>query len=82
MVDACSTPQGARIGFSPWAGHEMNSYLKGRMTMLYTIAVVLLLVWLLGIAGTFTIGPLIHVLLIVALVLFVVGLLSGRRSLA
>jgi hypothetical protein len=52
------------------------------MTMLYTIAVVLLLVWLLGIAGTFTIGPLIHVLLIVAVVLFVVGLLSGRRSLA
>jgi uncharacterized membrane protein YtjA (UPF0391 family) len=32
--------------------------------------------------GTFTIGPILHVLLVVALVLFVVGLLSGRRSLA
>jgi Family of unknown function (DUF5670) len=50
--------------------------------MLYTIAVILLIAWLLGIVGTFTIGPIVHVLLVVALVLFVVGLLSGRRSLA
>jgi Family of unknown function (DUF5670) len=50
--------------------------------MLYTIAVILLIAWLLGLVGTFTIGLIIHVLLVVALVLFVVGLLSGRRSLA
>jgi hypothetical protein len=50
--------------------------------MLYTIAVILLIAWLLGIVGTFTIGAPVHVLLVVALVLFVVGLLSGRRSLA
>ena len=50
--------------------------------MLYTIAVILLIAWLLGIVGTFTIGPIIHVLLVVALVLFVVGLMSGRNSLA
>ena len=49
--------------------------------MLYTIAVILLIAWLLGFVGTFTIGPIIHVLLVVALVLFVVGLLGGRRSL-
>jgi Family of unknown function (DUF5670) len=48
--------------------------------MLYTIAVILLIVWLLGLVGTFTIGPIVHVLLVVALVLLVVGLLSGRRS--
>ena len=48
--------------------------------MLYTIAVVLLIAWLLGIVGTYTIGAFVHVLLIVALVLFIVGLLSGRRS--
>jgi Family of unknown function (DUF5670) len=47
--------------------------------MLYTIAVILLIAWLLGLVGTFTIGPIIHVLLVVALVLFVVGLLGGRR---
>jgi len=50
--------------------------------MLYTIAVVLLIAWLLGIVGTYTIGAFVHVLLVVALVLFVAGLLSGRRSLA
>jgi hypothetical protein len=48
--------------------------------MLYTLAVVLLIAWLLGIVGTYTIGPLVHALLVVALVLFVLGRLGGRRS--
>lgn len=49
--------------------------------MLYTIAVILLVAWLLGIAGTYTIGAFVHVLLVVAIVLFVVALLTGRRVL-
>jgi uncharacterized membrane protein YtjA (UPF0391 family) len=49
--------------------------------MLYTIAVILLLAWLLGLVGTYTVGAFLHVLLVVAIVLFVVGLLSGRRRL-
>ena len=47
--------------------------------MLYTLAVILLIAWLLGIVGTYTIGAFVHVLLVIALVLLVVGLLSGRR---
>jgi Family of unknown function (DUF5670) len=50
--------------------------------MLFTIAVILLIAWMLGLVGTFTVGPILHVLLVVAIVLFVLGLLSGRRSLA
>ena len=50
--------------------------------MLYTIAVVLLIAWLLGVVGTYTIGAFVHVLLIVAIVLFLAGLVSGRRTLA
>jgi hypothetical protein len=50
--------------------------------MLYTIAVVLLVLWLLGVVGTYTIGPLVHGLLVIALVVFVLGLLGGRRSVA
>lgn len=50
--------------------------------MLYTIAVVLLIAWLLGIVGIYTVGSFVHVLLVVALVLFLVGFLNGRRSLA
>ena len=47
--------------------------------MLFTIAVILLIAWLLGVVGTYTIGAFVHVLLVIALVLFIVGLLSGRR---
>ncbi len=50
--------------------------------MLYTIAVILLITWLLGISGTYAIGAFAHVLLVAAVVLFVVGLMTGRRSLA
>lgn len=50
--------------------------------MLYTIAVILVIAWLLGAAGTFTIGPMLHVLLVVAVILFVIGLVSGRRVIA
>ena len=47
--------------------------------MLYTLAVILLIMWLLGLVSGYTLGAFIHVLLVVAVVLFVVGLLSGRR---
>ncbi len=48
--------------------------------MLYTIALVLVILWLLGLVGTFAIGQFVHVLLVVAIVLFVLGLLQGRRT--
>jgi len=47
--------------------------------MLYTIAIILLILWLLGLVSGYTIGAFIHVLLVIALVLLVVGLVSGRR---
>jgi uncharacterized membrane protein YtjA (UPF0391 family) len=50
--------------------------------MLYTLAVILLIAWLLGFVGIYTIGSFVHVLLVVAVVLFLVGLLNGRRSMA
>ena len=51
--------------------------------MLYTIAVILLVAWLLGFVGIYTIGAFVHVLLVVAIVLFVMGWLqNGRRLFA
>ena len=47
--------------------------------MLYTLAVILLIAWLLGVVGTYTIGAFVHVLLVIAIVLFLVRLVSGRR---
>jgi uncharacterized protein DUF5670 len=49
-------------------------------TMLFTLAVILLLLWLLGVVGTYTIGAFVHILLVIAIVLFLVGLISGRRT--
>jgi hypothetical protein len=47
--------------------------------MLYTIAVVLLVLWLLGLVTSFTAGGLLHVLLVVAIIMVVFQLISGRR---
>ncbi|TMH11969.1 MAG: lmo0937 family membrane protein [Betaproteobacteria bacterium] len=48
--------------------------------MLYTIAVLLLILWLLGLVSSYTLGGFIHILLVVALVVFLFQLLSGRRG--
>ena len=48
--------------------------------MLYMLAVILLVAWLLGLVGAYTSGAFVHVLLVIAVVLFLVGLLSGRRT--
>lgn len=48
--------------------------------MLYTIAVVLLVLWVLGLVTSYTLGGFIHVLLVVAVVAVLFNLFSGRRS--
>ena len=47
--------------------------------MLYTIAVVLLVLWLLGLVSSYTIGGFIHVLLVIAIVVVLLRLIGGRR---
>lgn len=49
--------------------------------MLYTIAIILIILWALGLVSSYTMGGLIHVLLVIALVVIVVNFFSGRRSL-
>jgi len=48
--------------------------------MLYTFAVILLILWLLGLITSYTLGGVVHILLILALVMLVVGFLQGRRG--
>ena len=48
--------------------------------MLFILAVILLIAWLLGMVGAYTVGAFIHVLLVIAIVLFLVGLISGNRT--
>jgi hypothetical protein len=47
--------------------------------MLWTIFVILLVLWLLGLVSSYTLGGYIHILLIVALIVLVFNLLSGRK---
>lgn len=49
--------------------------------MLYTIAVVLLILWLLGLVTATTMGGFIHVLLVIAVVVVLIRIISGRRPL-
>lgn len=47
--------------------------------MLWTIFVILLILWLLGVVSSYTIGGFIHLLLVIALVILLINLISGRR---
>jgi len=47
--------------------------------VLYTIAVVLLILWVLGLATSFTAGGLLHVLLVIAVVMVLFQVISGRK---
>ena len=49
--------------------------------MLYTIAVVLIVLWLLGLVTSSTMGGFIHILLVIAVIMILVNLLSGRKPL-
>ena len=48
--------------------------------MLYTIAVVLLILWLLGLVTSYTIGGFIHILLVIAIVVILLRVISGRNA--
>ncbi len=46
--------------------------------MLYTIAVILIILWLLGLVTSYTLGGFIHILLVIAIVVIILRLISGR----
>jgi uncharacterized membrane protein YtjA (UPF0391 family) len=58
-----------------YAGHQRHP----TKSMLYTIAVILIILWLLGFVGSYTMGGLIHILLVIAVVMVLVNFISGRR---
>ncbi|HEV8133633.1 MAG TPA: lmo0937 family membrane protein [Pyrinomonadaceae bacterium] len=48
--------------------------------MLWTIFVILLVLWLLGVVSSYTIGGFIHILLVLALVVLLINIIGGRRT--
>jgi hypothetical protein len=49
--------------------------------MLWTIFVILLVLWLLGLVSSYTLGGFIHILLVIAIVILIINLVGGRRTL-
>ena len=48
--------------------------------MLWTICVILIVLWLLGMVSSYTMGGLIHILLVIAIIMLLVNVIQGRRS--
>ena len=68
----------------PWPDHPGRARpshitsLAEEILMLYTIAVILIILWLLGLVTSYTIGGFIHILLVVAIIMILLRLISGR----
>jgi hypothetical protein len=61
--------------------HEGTCDPTERNIMLWTIFVILLVLWLLGLVSSYTMGGFIHILLVIAIVVLIINLIQGRRSL-
>jgi uncharacterized membrane protein len=75
-------PLRARV--EPGGQRSKRAVLKSNeriLAMLYTIAVVLLILWLLGLVTSYTIGGFIHVLLVIAIVVILLNVIGGRKAL-
>jgi uncharacterized membrane protein YfcA len=61
--------------------HPTKEHVTERNLMLWTIFVILLILWLLGLVSSYTLGGFIHILLVIAIVVLIIQLISGRRPL-
>lgn len=78
MGRSCHYADFCRVSIQPTIGKPIDAKVP---SMLYTIAVVLLVLWLLGLVTSYTMGGFIHILVVIAVVMVLVNLISGRRSL-
>ena len=70
----------SRPGLSACLIGKAKYNLERIIDMLYTIAVVLIVLWLVGLVSSYTMGGFIHILLVIAIVSILVNVISGRRS--
>lgn len=79
LCDRCDAATCNRIGgVRPRARAELSNFLP-EFAMLMTFAIVLLVLWLLGLVSAYTMGGFIHILLVVAIVMFLVQVIQGRK---
>ena len=60
-------------------GPSRVAYQPGEKIMLETLAIVLILLWLLGLVSSYTIGGFIHILLVIAIIVILLRVVQGRR---
>jgi hypothetical protein len=75
-------PEGGRWCHSPYlpaAGQQLQPVTTGVENMLYTLALVLIIAWLLGFISSYTIGGFIHILLVIAIILILVRIIQGQK---
>lgn len=63
----------------PDSGVEKKTNLMGVKNMLETLVVILIVLWLVGLLSSYTMGGLIHLLLVIAVIVIVIRLIQGRR---
>jgi asparagine N-glycosylation enzyme membrane subunit Stt3 len=78
MCPTCQPSGTLRERFSTRRRDDAGNLAKG-ITMLWTIAVVLMLLWLLGMVSSYTLGGFIHILLVLAVVTVLIRLITGRK---
>jgi len=61
-------------------GVHFKSPKERRIEMLWTIAIILGVLWLLGFVSSYTMGGLIHILLVIAIIVVLVNVIQGRRA--
>jgi hypothetical protein len=75
-------PHGGQYRFiQAWWQKTDAAQVSGERKMLWTITVILLVLWLLGVVGVYTVGAWIHILLVLAIISIIFNLMSGRRAL-
>jgi hypothetical protein len=67
-----------RSGF-PKPARRTHENEEGNMDLLITLAAILLILWLLGLVTSFTLGGFIHILLVVAIIVVLIRVIQGRR---
>lgn len=72
-------PTGGDATHSEFSGAAAEHDRSGVISMLETIAIILLILWALGLVSSYTMGGLVHLLLVIALVVIAIRVIQGRR---
>lgn len=62
--------------------YGVRCYIQSIHTMLYTIAAILLILWLLGVVTSYTLGGFVHLLLVIAIIVVLIRLIQGKNPIA